>query len=80
MLAQPDDALESHHRVGERVEGRDERRPIQRIAGADTDTQTGGDLREVWADFDADGAAFWREMDDVVAIVERIVRESRSDG
>ena len=55
-------------------------RYVQRIAGADTDTQTGGDMREVWADFDADGAAFWREMDDVVEMVERIVRESRPGG
>ena len=55
-------------------------RYVQRIAGADTDTQTGGDLREVWAEFDADGAAFWREMAAVVEMVERVVSESRSDG
>ena len=55
-------------------------RYVRRIAGANTDTQIGGDLREVWADFDADGAPFWREMDEVVEMVERIVRESRSDG
>ena len=55
-------------------------RYVRRIADADTDTQTGEDLREAWADFDAGSAAFWREMDDVVAMVERIVAESRSDG
>ena len=38
------------------------------------------DLRQAWADFDAGSAAFWREMDDVVAMVERIAAENRSDG
>ena len=55
-------------------------RYVGRIADADTDAQSGGDLREVWTDFDADGATFWREMDDVVEMVERIVRESGSGG
>ena len=55
-------------------------RYVPRVSGADADIQIGGDLREVWADYDADGAAFWREMDDVVEMVERIVRESRSGG
>ena len=55
-------------------------RYVRRIADADTDTQIGGDLREAWTDFDAGSAAFWREMDDAVAMVERIVAESRSDG
>ena len=55
-------------------------RYVRRIVGANTDTQIGGDLREVWGDFDADGAAFWREMDDVVEMVERIVQASGSDG
>ena len=55
-------------------------RYVQRIAGADTDTQTGGDPREVWTDFDSGSAAFWREMDEAVAMVERIAAESRSDG
>ena len=55
-------------------------RYVRRLADADTDTQIGGDLREAWTDFDAGSAAFWREMDDVVEMVERIVRESRPGG
>ena len=48
-------------------------RYVQRIAGTDGNIHTGGDLREAWTDFDTDCAAFWREMDDAVAMVERIV-------
>ena len=55
-------------------------RYVQRVSGADADTQIGGSLPEVWADFDAGSAAFWREMDDAVAMVERIVRENRPGG
>ena len=55
-------------------------RYVRRIADADTGTQTGGNLREAWTDFDAGSAAFWREMDLTVAMVERIVRESRPGG
>ena len=55
-------------------------RYVRRIADADTGTQTGGNLREAWTDFDAGSAAFWREIDDAVAMVERIVRESRPGG
>ena len=55
-------------------------RYVRRIGDADTDTQTGGNLREAWTDFDAGSAAFWREIDDAVAMVERIVRESRPGG
>ena len=55
-------------------------RYVPRIANADTDTQIGGDLQEAWTDFDAGSSAFWREMDDVVAMVERIAAESHSDG
>ena len=46
----------------------------------DADPQIAGDLRNVWIDFDAGSAAFWREMDDVVAMVEQVAEESRSDG
>ena len=55
-------------------------RYVPRIADADTDTQFRGNLRDAWADFDAGSAAFWREMDDVVAMVDRIAAESQSDG
>ena len=55
-------------------------RYVPRIARADTDTQIGGDLREAWTDFDAGSEAFWRELDDVVAMVERIAAKSESDG
>ncbi|MCY4377570.1 MAG: N-6 DNA methylase, partial [Spirochaetaceae bacterium] len=55
-------------------------RYVPRIAHADADTQIGEDLREAWTDFDAGSEAFWSEMQDVVAMVERIAAESRSDG
>ena len=55
-------------------------RYVRRSTDADADTLTGGDLRQAWTDFDAGSAAFWREMDDVVAMVDRIAAESRSDG
>ena len=55
-------------------------RYVRRVSGADADTQIGGSLPEVWADFDTHSEAFWREMDDAVAMVERIVQESRSGG
>ena len=55
-------------------------RYVRRRTDADADAQTGGDLRQAWTDFDAGSAAFWREMDDVVAMVDRIAAESRSDG
>ena len=55
-------------------------RYVRRSTDADADTQTGGDLRQAWTDFDAGSAAFWREMDDVVAMVDRIAAESQSDG
>ena len=47
---------------------------------ADTDTRIERDLREAWTDFDAGSAAFWREMDEAVAMVERAAAESLSDG
>ena len=53
---------------------------VQRLPEADGDNQTTGDLREAWTIFDADSAEFWREMDDAVAMVERIVAEIQSDG
>ena len=55
-------------------------RYVRRIAHADTDTQIGGDLREAWTDIDAGSEAFWSEMKNVVAMVERIAADSRSDG
>ena len=55
-------------------------RYVRRISGADSDTQTEEDLREAWANFDAGSAMFWREMEDAVAIVERIAAESPSNG
>ena len=55
-------------------------RYVRRSTDADADAQTGGDLRQAWTDFDAGSAAFWREMDDVVAMVDRIAAESQSDG
>ena len=55
-------------------------RYVRRIAGANTDTRTEGDLRQAWTDFDAGNLAFWREMDEVVEMVDRIVAESRSGG
>ena len=54
-------------------------RYVGRSTDADADTQTGGDLRQAWTDFHAGSAAFWGEMDDVVAMVDRIA-ESHSDG
>ncbi len=54
-------------------------RYVRRISDSDSDTRTDGDLRQAWANFDAGSAAFWREMDDAVAMVERIAAESRSD-
>ena len=55
-------------------------RYVQRIADPDPDGQTGGNLREAWSEFDASSAAFWREMDDLVAMVEGVAAEDRSDG
>ena len=55
-------------------------RYVRRISDSDSDTRTDGDLRQAWANFDAGSAAFWREMDDVVAMVERIAAENRPDG
>lgn len=40
---------------------------------------TGGDLRQAWVDFDVGSSAFWREMDEVAEMVERISAESQSD-
>ena len=54
-------------------------RYVRRRAGEDAYARTGGDLRDAWADFDAGSAAFSREMDAVVAMVEGIAGESRSD-
>ncbi len=55
-------------------------RYVQRISDADPDGRTGGDLREAWSEFDTGSAEFWREMDDVVAMVEGMAAENRSDG
>ena len=55
-------------------------RYVQRIPNADGDNHTGGNLREAWTDFDADSSAFWRDIYDAVAMVERLVAEGRSDG
>ena len=55
-------------------------RYVRRRTDADADTQSGGDLREAWTDFDAGSAAFWREVEDGVAMVERIAAENQSDG
>ena len=55
-------------------------RYVRRRAGEDAYARTGGDLRDAWADFDAGSAAFWREMDDVVRMVDRIAAGSRADG
>lgn len=55
-------------------------RYVRRRAAEDAYARTGGDLRDAWADFDAGSTAFWREMDDVVEMVERIAAESQADG
>ena len=39
-----------------------------------------GDLRQAWADFDAGSSEFWRQMDDVVDMLDRIVADTPSDG
>ena len=54
-------------------------RYVPRTADADTDAQSPGNLREAWREFEAGSEAFWREMDAVVAMVERIAGERRSD-
>ena len=55
-------------------------RYVRRRATEDPYARTGVDLRDAWADFDAGSTAFWREMDDVVEMVERIAAESQADG
>ena len=55
-------------------------RYVQRSTDADAGTQTGGDLQQAWTDFHAGSAAFWRELEDVIAMIERIAAASRSDG
>ena len=55
-------------------------RYVRQLADGETDAHVGQDLRQAWTDFDAASAAFWREMDDAVAMIERIAAESGSDG
>ena len=55
-------------------------RYVPRIADEDTEPRSGGDLRDAWTDFDAGSEAFWSEMEEVVAMVQRIATESRADG
>jgi len=55
-------------------------RYVRRIDEGDSGPRTKGDLRQAWADFEAGSAAFWREMGNVVEMVERTGIESRSDG
>ena len=42
--------------------------------------QADGDLRQAWADFDAGSSEFWRQMDDLVDMLERVVANAPSDG
>ena len=55
-------------------------RSVRRHAGEDAYyARTGRNLRDAWAGFDAGSAAFWREMDAAVAMVERTAGESRTN-
>ena len=55
-------------------------RYVRRRAEDDAYARTDGSFRDAWADFDAGSAAFWREMDDAVQMVDRIAAENRGDG
>ena len=55
-------------------------RYVKPIASIDTNITSDGDLPHAWADFDAGSAAFWRQMDDVVEMLDRVVADGTSDG
>ena len=55
-------------------------RYVKPVAGIDTNITSDDDLPHAWADFDAGSAAFWRQMDDVVEMLDRVVADGTSDG
>ena len=52
-------------------------RPVPALVAED---DTPGDLRQAWADFDAGSSEFWRQMDDVVDMLEHVAADTPSDG
>ncbi len=55
-------------------------RYVRRPADAPASAGSKGDLRQAWTDFEAGSAAFWREMDEVVEMLDAVVADGRSDG
>ena len=56
------------------------RRYVRPVSAPVAEDDTHGDLRQAWADFDAGSSEFWRQMDDVVEMLNRAVAEGWSDG
>ena len=50
-------------------------RPVVEASGGDPD----GDLRSVWADFEASGRDFWQKMDAVVEMLDGMIDEATPD-
>ncbi len=57
-------------------------RYVQRPAGGAMDARERptDDLRSAWEEFDAGSGVFWRQMDDVVKMLDGVVAESKFDG
>lgn len=47
------------------------------MAGESAEPQS---LAEAWTTWKADGEAFWRQMDDVIAMLDGLVAEDASNG
>lgn len=55
-------------------------RYVRPVDETDDGARTEGDLPQTWVDFDAGSAVFWRELDDVVEMVQRVVAGTRPSG
>ena len=56
------------------------RRYVRPVSAPVAEDEAAGDLRQAWVDFDAGSSEFWRQMDDVVEMLDRVVADTPSDG
>ena len=56
------------------------RRYVRSAVDHTADAAAGRDLRSSWVDFEAGCPGFWRQMDEVVEMLDRLVAEADADG
>ena len=55
-------------------------RYVQQVADTTSETKSESDLRSGWTEFEASSRNFWRQMDELVQMLERVVTHNKFDG